>query len=109
MGGWSVTLIDPAQVVFKMYVELSCNLPQLIWNLTVPVTHANSPSTMLRDAMSQHSKILTTALICYTTSATAFMFFHVISSPKTPNGGLRFFVKSKYALPEFLMMNVLTL
>lgn len=55
----------------------------------------------MRNAMTQHSKVLTTALICYTTSAVAFAFFHVLSSPQTSNGGLRFFVKSKYVL-EYL-------
>ena len=62
------------------------------------MTHATSPSTMLRIAMTQHSKLLTTALIRYTISAVAFTLFHILSSPQTPNGGLRFFVKSKYVL-----------
>ncbi|KAF9653627.1 hypothetical protein BDM02DRAFT_3226294 [Thelephora ganbajun] len=73
-------------------------LPLLILRksyLKVPVTHATSPSTTIRNAMTQHSKILTTALIYYTTSAVAFTFFHVISSPRTNDGDLRFFVKSK--------------
>ena len=58
--------------------------------------------------MTQHSKILTTALICYTTSAVAFTFFHVISSQQTSNGEFRFFVKSKFVLLVFRVVNVLT-
>ena len=58
--------------------------------------------------MTQHSKLLTTALIRYTISAVAFTLFHILSSPQTPNGGLRFFVKSKYVLWEFTILNVLT-
>ena len=109
LGGWSVALIDPAQVIFKRYAP---TLPQHVLidqESAVPATHATSPSTTIRNAMSQHSKILTTALICYATSAIAFAFFHVISSPQTPNGGLRFFVKSKYVLRVFATVSVLTL
>lgn len=80
----------------------------LIDPCTVPVIHATSPSTTIRNAMTQHSKILTTTLICYMTSAVAFAFFHVISSTQTPNSSLRFFVKSKYVLPVFGVVNVLT-
>ena len=58
--------------------------------------------------MAQHPRILTTALICYTISATAFTFFHVISSSYSPDGGFRFFVKSRFVVPAFRVMNVLT-
>jgi len=58
--------------------------------------------------MTQHSKLLTATLIRYTISAVAFTLFHIVSSPQTPNGTLRFFVKSKYAFWEIAMVNVLT-
>jgi hypothetical protein len=98
LGGWSVALINPAQVVPERCVRISSQLIAVNLGCAVPVTHATSPSTTLRNAMTQHSKILTTALICYTTSAVAFTFFHVIASLQTPNSGLRFFVKSKCVL-----------
>ncbi|KAF9788124.1 nucleoporin protein Ndc1-Nup [Thelephora terrestris] len=81
IGAWVVGVF-PLLVLRKSYLK-------------APVTHSTSPSTTIRNATTQRSKILTTALICYITSAVAFTFFHVISSPQTPNGGLRFFVKSK--------------
>ena len=98
LGGWGVTLINLAQVVSQRCVRNPSQPIPVDQGYTAPVIHATSPSTTIRNAMTQHSKILTTALICYTTSAVAFTFFHVISSSQTPNGGLRFFVKSKYVL-----------
>lgn len=95
LGGWSVTLIDPAQVVSERCVRNPLQPIPIDPGYAEPVIYATSPSTTIRNAMAQHSKILTTALICYTTSAVAFTFFHVISFSQTPNGGLRFFVKSK--------------
>jgi hypothetical protein len=108
LGGWSLTLINPAQVVSKRCVRAPFQSILINPGCIVPVIHATSPSTTIRNAMTQHSKILTTALICYTTSAVAFTFFHVISSQQTPNGGLRFFVKSKFVLSSFKVVNVLT-
>ena len=111
MGAWVVGVL-PLLILRKSYLkrtfQFPCHLSQLNWNFAVPVTHATSPSTTLRNAMSQHSNVLTTALICYTTSAVTFTFFHVISSPKTPNGGLHFFVKSKYVLRTFANQDALT-
>jgi len=96
LGGWSVALINPAQVVSKRCVRAPLQSTPINSECVVPVIHATSPSTTIRNAMTQHSKILTTALVCYTTSAVAFTFFHVISSQQTANGGFRFFVKSKF-------------
>ena len=108
LGGWSVTLVNPAQIIPKRCVQVPPHSIQTDPGCLVPLTHATSPSTTIRNAMTQHSKILTTALICYTASAVAFTFFHVISSPQTPNSALRFFVKSRYALPTSGVMIVLT-
>ena len=98
VGSWSVTLVNPAQVVSKRCVRIPLQFTPIDPGCTAPVTHATSPSTTIRNAMTQHSRILTTTLIYYTTSAIAFTFFHIVSSPQTPNGDLRFFVKSKYVL-----------
>ena len=108
LGGRSFALIDPAQVVSKRCVRVPLRFISIDPGCVVPVIRATSPSTTIRNAMTQYPKILTTALICYTTSATAFTFFHVISSSQTPNGGFRFFVKSKFVIPAFWVVNVLT-
>ena len=108
LGGWSFTLINPAQVVSKRCFRASLESISINPGCVVPLIHATSPSTTIRNAMTQHSKILTTALICYTTSAVAFTFFHIISSQQTSNSGFRFFVKSKFVLPAFKVVNVLT-
>lgn len=96
LGGWSFTFINPPQVVSKRCVRAPLQPTSINPESVVPVIHATSPSTTIRNAMTQHSKILTAALVCYTTSAVAFTFFHVISSQQTSNGGFRFFVKSKF-------------
>lgn len=106
--GWSVTHADPTQIVSERCVRVSLQPASADPGCTVPVTHATSPSKTMRNAMTQNSKILTTALIYYTASAVAFTFFHVISSPQTPNSGLRFFVKSKYVIQTYEVVNVLT-
>lgn len=98
LDSWSVTLANPAQVVSERCVRIPLQVISTDPGCAVPVIHATSPSTTIRNAMTQNSKILTTSLICYTTSAVAFTFFHIISSPQTSDGGLRFFVKSKYVL-----------
>ena len=108
LGSWSFTLINPAQVVSKRYIRAPLRSISINPGYVVAVIHATSPSTTIRNAMTQHSKILTTALICYTASAVAFTFFHVISSQQTSNSGFRFFVKSKFVLPPFIVVNVLT-
>lgn len=105
--GWSVALAHLAQIVSKRCVRGPLQVMS-IDPCAVPVIHAASPSTTIRNAMTQHSRILTTTLICYTTSAVAFAFFHVISSTHGSDSSLRFFVKSKYVLPAFGVVNVLT-
>ena len=111
IGAWVVGVL-PLLILRKSYLKgafgLHYSLSQLIQDAVVPVIHATSPSTTIRNAMTQHSKILTTALICYTTSAVAFTFFHVISSQQTSNGEFRFFVKSKFVLLVFRVVNMLT-
>ena len=108
LGGWSSTLINLAQVVSKRCVRVLLQSIPIDPGRAVPVIHATSPSATIRNAMAQYPKILTAALVCYTSSAVAFAFFHVISSPQTPSDRFRFFVKSKFVLPAFRVMNALT-
>ena len=108
LGDWSLTFANPTQVVPKRCIQIPLQIISTDPGCAVPVTHATSPSTTIRIAMTQHSKLLTTALIRYTISAVAFTLFHIVSSPQTPDNGLRFFVKSKYVLWRFVMVNVLT-
>ena len=98
IGAWVVGVL-PLLILRKSYLKGTFENPLQYTPIdpgcAVPAIHATSPSTTIRSAMTQHSKILTTTLICYTTSAVAFTFFHVLSSSQTPDGSLRFFVKSK--------------
>lgn len=108
MCGWSFALIGPAPVASKRCVRVPLRFISIDPGCVVPIIRATSPSTTIRNAMTQYPRILTAALVCYTISATAFAFFHVISSSYTPNGGFRFFVKSKFVVPAFRVVNVLT-